>query len=70
MTGKEIEGLADCVSHMRLLPNTLQRYVGDCLWHFLRKTGHKIEEEKFLQKCLNSKSKPFQQKVIRRKANS
>lgn len=70
MTSKEIDGLADCVSNMRLLPNTLQRYVGDCLWYYLRKTGHKIEEEAFLQKCLNSKSKPFQQKVIRRKAKT
>ncbi len=70
MTKKEIDGLADCVSRMHLLPNTLQRYVGDCLWHYLRKTGHKIEEENFLQKCLNSKPKPFQRKVVRRKANA
>jgi DNA-binding winged helix-turn-helix (wHTH) protein len=67
MTNQEIDKLAECVNNMRLLPNTLQRYVGDCLWYFLQRTGHTIEEEKFLQKCLNSKSKPFQKKVVRRR---
>ena len=67
MTDKEVDQLTECVSNMRLLPNTLKRYVSDCLWHFLKRIGYVIQEERFIQKCFSSKPKEFKSKFVKRK---